>query len=117
FYHNSHSPHFATSSSEFSRGTIRFLKKLSDHPGSIVTKFIRGNGRARAIAEILRPDHSIIIIRDLYEVLLSVMKTEWDFWSVGWDYQVNWDDFVKEVSQKNIIDNLDWCLERINDRI
>jgi hypothetical protein len=117
FYHNTNGPHFALESSEFSKAHIRFLKKLSKHKVSTVTKFIRGNGRINAIGQVYPADHSIIIIRDLYEVLLSVMKTQWDFWSVGWDYQVNWDDFITEVRQKNIVDNLDWCLSEIVDRI
>jgi len=117
FYHNTTGPHFARTASEFSKGHIRFLKKLYRHETSTVTKFIRGNGRINAIGEVYPADYSIIIIRDLYEVLLSVMKTEWDFWSVGWDYQVSWDDFINEVRKKNIVENLDWCLERIVDRI
>jgi len=117
FYHNTNGPHFALDASEFTKGHIRFLKKLSRHKVSTVTKFIRGNGRINAIGQVYPADHSIIIIRDLYEVLLSVMKTEWDFWSVGWDYQVNWDEFINEVREKNIVDNLDWCLSEIVDRI
>jgi hypothetical protein len=117
FYHNTNGPHFAERASEFSKGHIRFLKKLCSHNISTVTKFIRANGRINAIGEAYHADHSIIIIRDLYEVLLSVMRTEWDFWSVGWDYQVSWDDFIKEVREKNIVENLDWCLNEIVDRI
>jgi len=117
FYHNTHGPHFAQHASEFSKEHIRFLKKLANYPASTVTKFIRGNGRINAIAEVLEADHSIIIIRDLYEVLLSVMRTEWDFWSVGWDYLVSWNDFIEEVKRKNIVENLDWCLSQIEDRI
>jgi len=117
FYHHSHAPHFAESANEFGKSHIRFLKKLSDHSESVVTKFIRGNGRVKAINEVFQPDQTIIIIRDLYEVLLSVMKTEWDFWSVGWDYQVSWEEFIDEVKRKNIVDNLDWCMNQIEDRL
>jgi hypothetical protein len=117
FFQNMRSPHFAQHASEFSKGNIRFLKKLANHQESSVTKFIRGNGRINAIAEVFQADSTIIIIRDLYEVLLSVMKTEWDFWSVGWDYKLSWDDFIQEVRTKEIVDNLDWCLGKIEDRI
>jgi hypothetical protein len=117
FFYHSHAPNFAQHASEFSKGNIHFLKKLASHRQSIVTKFIRGNGRIGAINEILHPDYCIIIIRDLYEVLLSVMRTEWDFWSVGWDYEVSWDDFIAEVREKNIFENLDWFLDQIDDRI
>ncbi len=117
FYYHTHAPHFALHSSDFSRGNIHFLQKLANHKQSIVTKFIRGNGRIGAINEILKPDHCIIIIRDLYEVLLSVMRTEWDFWSVGWDYLVSWEAFIEEVRQKNIVENIDRFLNQIQDRV
>ena len=117
FYYHTHEPHFAGNTAEFSRGNIRFLKKLCNHEGSIVTKFIRGNGRIGAINEILKPDHCIIIIRDLYQVLLSVMKTEWDFWSVGWEYQVSWENFIEEIRKKEVVENIDTFLDQIEDRI
>lgn len=117
FYHHTHSPHFANDVSKFNRAHKRFLKGLTHHDTSIVTKFIRGNGRIGAINEIIKPDHCLIIIRDIYEVLLSVMRTEWDFWSVGWDYQVSWDSFVQEVREKGFVENLDKILDQVEDRI
>ncbi|MCX6276176.1 MAG: hypothetical protein NTV09_13325 [Bacteroidetes bacterium] len=117
FYHHTHSPHFAKETGEFTGAHRKFLKNLADHDGSIVTKFIRGNGRIGAINEVLKPDHCLIIIRDLYEVLLSVMRTEWDFWSVGWDYQVNWESFIEEVRKKEMFENFDWILSQIEDRV
>lgn len=117
FYHHTHSPHFAKTCNEFSSSHRRFLSKLAQHDVSIVTKFIRGNGRIEAINEVLKPDHCLIIVRDLYEVLLSVMRTEWDFWSVGWDYQVDWDSFIKEIRKKELIENFDVILNQIEDRI
>jgi hypothetical protein len=117
FYHHTHSPHFAQRADELPKRNIRFLNKLTRHSGNIVTKFIRGNGRINAINEIFRPDHTLVIIRDLYQVLHSVMKTEWDFWSVGWEYLLDWEAFVEEIRRKEIIENLDWCLPQIHDRM
>ena len=117
FYHHTHGAHFAQRADEFSKSNIQFWKRLGEHKESIVTKTIRGNGRIGAINEILQPDHCLIIVRDLYEVLLSVMRMEWDFWSVGWEYQVSWEDFVDEVRKKDIVENPDWILNQIEDRI
>ncbi len=117
FYHHTHSPHFAKEAGEFTGAHRKFLKNLAHHDGSIVTKFIRGNGRIEAINEVIKPDHCLIIVRDLYEVLLSVMRTEWDFWSVGWDYQVDWESFIKEIRGKELIENFDGILNQIEDRI
>ena len=88
----------------------RFLEGKNE----VVTKFIRGNGRIRAINEIIAPDETVIIIRDLYEVLISLLRTEWNFWSVGFDFHVDWFKFVEEVRKKEIIDNIDWCLSQLN---
>lgn len=117
YYHHMHSPHFVRSANEFSKSHIRFLKKLNSHDLSSTTKFIRGNGRMDAINQILEPDHNIAIIRDLYQVLVSVLKMEWDFWSVGFEHAQNWESFTKEVRQKKLIDNFDWCMDQISDRL
>jgi len=117
YFHHMHSPHIVRTVDEISRSHVRFLKKLSISKMSSTTKFIRGNGRMDAINAILQPDHSIAIIRDVYQVLISVLKTDWDFWSVGFGHHQNWPAFIEEVRKKDIIDNFDWCLSRINDRI
>jgi hypothetical protein len=83
----------------------------------MVTKFIRGNGRIDAINEIIQPDLTIVVIRDLYEVLISLLKNNWDFWSIGFEYPISWNDFVEEVRQKELLDRFDWVMNRIHDRI
>ena len=99
FYHHSTSPHLLSDSGKLSPGHLRFLKKLTKPNKTIVTKFIRGNGRINAINEVLKPDYNFIIVRDLYQVLISVLKTNWDFLSVGFEYRMSWDKFINEVKK------------------
>lgn len=62
----------AAPSAEFAK----FCRMLAEHPVN-VTKFIRGNGRINAINAVMKPDLSIFIVRDLYEVLESVLRLNW----------------------------------------
>jgi hypothetical protein len=114
YLYNTTSPHFARSSSEFNKHHIRYIDRLVEGKNEVVTKFIRGNGRIKALNEILQPDETVIIIRDLYEVLVSLLRTEWNFWSVGFDFHVDWNKFIAEIRKKRIIDNLDWCLGQLD---
>lgn len=117
FYHHSTSPHLLSDSGKLSPGHLRFLKKLTRPNKTIVTKFIRGNGRINAINEVLKPDYNFIIVRDLYQVLISVLKTNWDFLSVGFEYRMSWDKFINEVKKSGIVDEFEWCIDRIYDRL
>ncbi|MBP6335552.1 MAG: hypothetical protein KA444_08785, partial [Bacteroidia bacterium] len=117
YYQHSHSPHIIRSQQDLTKGHLNFLKKLSVPGKNATTKFIRGNGRMNAINQVIQPDHSIVIIRDLYQVLVSVLKTEWDFWSVGFQFTQSWESFVAEIRKSKIIDNFDWCLDQISDRL
>jgi hypothetical protein len=53
-----------------------FCRMLAEHPVN-VTKFIRATGRINAINAAMKPDLSILIVRDLYEVLESVTRLTW----------------------------------------
>lgn len=117
YFHHIRSPHIVRSADELSPSHRRFLQKLSVPNISSTTKFIRGNGRLDAINEVLQPDHCIAIIRDVYQVLISVLKTDWDFWSVGFRHHQNWPAFIDEVRKKDLIENFDWCTSQIIDRI
>ena len=117
FYHHSTSPHIVSDPGKLSTGHIRFLKKLTKPNKPIVTKFIRGNGRINAINQILQPDYNFIIVRDLYQVLISVLKTNWDFLSVGFEYRMSWEKFINEVKKTGIVEQYDWCIDRIYDRL
>jgi hypothetical protein len=116
-YHHASSPHLARNPDRFTRRHRNFLQQLSKHDEDIVTKFIRGNGRIAAIVPMLQPDNTIVIVRDLYQVLTSVLRTNWDFLSVGFEYKLNWDLFMKEVRDSGLVDRLDWCDEQITDRL
>jgi len=54
----------------------RFCEELSQHD-VVVTKFIRANGRINLIDQIMKPDLSLVIVRDLYEVLASIAVADW----------------------------------------
>ncbi len=68
-----------------------FLIRMSegDH---ITTKFIRACGRSTAINRIMKPDYTIIIVRDLYGVLQSIANETWNM-------ETNWDKFLNEASE------------------
>lgn len=117
FFIHKNSPHIISSEKDLSSKHKHFLKKLEQKNVSVISKFIRANGRINAINQLLKPDHSFLIVRDLYEVLNSVLRMEWDFWSVGWEFRIDWDAFVEEVKSSNLIDRFDWCIQNINDRI
>ena len=117
YFHHATAPHFTHTASDFSSRHIRFLHKLLRHDPPLVTKFIRGNGRIDAINEVLHPDLTIVVFRDLYQVLISLLKNNWDFWSIGFEYPISWDDFVEEVRRKELLDRFDWVMDRIHDRL
>ncbi len=54
----------------------RFWRDLSNHPVG-VAKFIRANGRINLINSIMQPDLSVLVVRDLYEVLASIAVRTW----------------------------------------
>jgi hypothetical protein len=116
-YHHATSPNIATSPDQFSKRHRNFLRELSKSSPNVVTKFIRGNGRIRAIEPLIQPDSTIVIVRDLYEVLTSVLLTNWDFLSVGFEYKIDWESFLQEVRKSGLIENLDWCIDQITDRL
>jgi hypothetical protein len=60
-----------------------FIKSLYSKDTPTVTKFIRGNGRINQINEILNPDLTIVIVRDVYQVLASVLQMNWNFYAFG----------------------------------
>src|SRR5262249_42525125 len=74
-------------------------------------------GRIAAIEEIAEPDYSFLVIRDLYDVLSSVLRCEWDFFGVGWQHTIDWNLFVEQVRHAAMVDNLNWCLDRIGDKV
>lgn len=85
--HHLAAPQFAANPSAFDGRHRNYLRKMADHgPQSVITKFIRGCGRRSAIDELQRPDLTIVIVRDLYEVLASMGQMDWNYYSVGYRY-------------------------------
>lgn len=116
-YHHTSSPNLANTPELFTKRHRHFLQNLSNSSGPIVTKFIRGNGRIGAIVPLLKPDYTMVIVRDLYQVLTSVLRTNWDFLSVGFEYKMNWESFLHEVQKSRLIENFDWCNDQVIDRL
>lgn len=56
---------------------LRFCNHISKS-NPLVAKFIRGNGRINTINNLIKPDLSVLIVRDLYEVLSSVALQSWN---------------------------------------
>ncbi|MCQ6274871.1 hypothetical protein JMM81_07820 [Bacillus sp. V3B] len=84
-----------------------FLSSLLPANISTVTKFIRANGRIKAINKIMKPDYTVVIIRNLYDVLNSLSKFKWDLLGKGLPYPNDWDRLIIEVQEKNIISEND----------
>lgn len=89
-----------------------FLDSLRDAPEgySIITKFIRANGRIPQINKVLDPDYSIVVIRNLYEVIGSISEKDYTLFSVGHfpgaqnkHYEKS-KEFLEEAHHKLLID-------------
>lgn len=80
-------PQFCREPNAFTAAHRKYLTQLTSSDGiPVITKFIRANGRIPAIEAIMQPDHSILVVRDLYDVLVSLQRMDWDFFSVGYSY-------------------------------
>lgn len=116
FLHHYTTPQLMTHADCFSKTHLTFLNKLKAPNSSIVTKSIRSNGRIEKLTEVFEPDHTIIVIRDLYPVLKSLSKTQWDFWAYEWGFSHSWERFTEEIRRNFPMDNFDWCLEQIKNQ-
>jgi hypothetical protein len=116
-YHHVNSSLIIDSKSQLTDNHIGYLLKLIDCSESVVTKFIRANGRIGAINQITRPNFTVVIIRDLYKILRSLSKFEWDLLGSGLVYNNDWNRLVLEVREKEIIthNDLDYYLKHISD--
>jgi len=70
-------PLFLDDEREASEDFRRFCEDLGRHDVG-VTKFVRANGRINAIEKIMQPDLSLLIVRDLYQVLASIAVRTWN---------------------------------------
>lgn len=87
---------FTNSLSSLSSKHIKYLSGLAEGNSCIVNKFIRGHGRINEINKIIKPNHTIIVVREVFGVLNSLKKTGFDLFSTGKFSQVNY--FKKQVS-------------------
>ena len=76
-----------------------FVRQLAFYEHG-VTKFIGGNGRIAMIKRLMRPDATTFVIRDIYEVLQSVMQRAWDFLGRGLPRRHDWARLVTETQTK-----------------
>ncbi|QNF28476.1 hypothetical protein [Metabacillus elymi] len=104
---------------QLSKQHTNYLNSLISGNKSVVTKFIRANGRIKAINQIMQPDLTIVVIRDLHGVLNSLSKHGWDLLGENLVYPNDWSRFLQEIKEKNIIPNqeLEYCLNHITDRM
>lgn len=79
-----------------------YLENLNDYPVT-VSKFIRGNGRISMINRITSPQHSIVVVRDLFDILNSIGQRQWDFLGKGLYYNDR-ERFMNEIIEKHIVD-------------
>lgn len=64
-----------------------YLKSLSDESKTpVVNKFIRGNGIIEQINLVTKPDISILVYRDIYQVLSSLKKYTWEYTDIYNNY-------------------------------
>lgn len=104
--HNINAPHFTTPDDQLSWSHQRFLRQLTRKTDiSVVTKFIRANGRIAQIDSILKPDYSFVVVRDLYQALASVLIMDWDYYKHGYVFfpltSINFLAQVIEDARKN----------------
>lgn len=82
-----------------SRSHLEFIKGLKPKQNiPLVAKFIHGNGRINQINRVIKPDFSILVVRDLYQVLSSIIRMNWDFYRFGSGYMpLTSVNFLKEL--------------------
>lgn len=80
-HHNSDSM-FPKSEGELSGRHRRYFERLSQVEAPVVTKCIRGLGRMPFLRKALQADAWIHVVRDLYAVLESLERQEWNLYEI-----------------------------------
>jgi hypothetical protein len=93
---------------ELSVSHSRFLKDLVGHKVPTITKFIRGNGRISQVNNCMKPDLTILVVRNIYQVLASVIQMPWNLYSFGspsikLSYRNFLDEVVEEALEQGLI--------------
>lgn len=96
--------HITNNKTEISKTHQKFIQQLITSDISNVSKFIRANGYINPINDITKPDSSFVVIRGIYDVLSSINRLGFNFYSVGvkWEKPF-WNSFVKETLKRNIL--------------
>lgn len=122
-YHHYNSALFADNADQLNPAHRKFIQSLAKNDNiTTITKFVHATGRIGAISEIMKPDLNIVVVRDLYPVLSSLARMNWDFLSFGYkllrkSYVSIWDNLVREIEQKNIVADFGSIKNKINDKI
>ena len=110
-YQNVNSKQIMNAEDKLSKRHIRFIKNMKHSKLPTLTKFIRGNGRIDQICEIHQPEYIIGVIRPLDQVLASLNKFNWDFFSVGSikDFKNSrikiWNRFINDVATSDLLNS------------
>jgi hypothetical protein len=104
-YYNLNDSHFVSNQQNLNKNHQMWMKRLINKEHHNVIKFIRGIGRHRAINEVLSPDISFYVIRDIHDVLAS-LGNMFSFYSYGANNQINyWESFKKDLISSYMFQN------------
>ena len=94
-----------------------FVNNLTHNRKHVTTKFVAGSGFYKQINQVTQPDHTVIVIRNIYDVLKSVSGSEWDFLTIYSPiisgHKDGWKHFRAAVEKKNLLKNHDFTLADI----
>lgn len=122
-YHHINTPLNTNSITDLSKKHQNYLKKLSNKKCDIISKFIRGNGRASEINQIMKPDYTIVVVRNLYQVLESIAIRQWDLLGTNlyysFDIRDDWKKLKKEVRENKYLKNneINYFIKQIKNKI
>jgi len=81
--HHISSACFPVDRNQLSRRHYRYFERMADSANPTITKCIRGLGRMTFLKDVLEADVWIHIVRDLYGVLDSLERQEWNLFEIG----------------------------------
>lgn len=108
-YNNVNSKQIMTENDQLSNRHKGFIKNMKHGKYPTLTKFIRGNGRIQQINEIHKADYIIGVVRPLEQVLLSLRKFNWDFFSIGTIVTFKnsrikiWNTFINDLTSSDLL--------------
>lgn len=105
-------------SESFKTSHYNYIKSLNYGRSNIVNKFIHANGLVNQITNILKPDLTFFIYRDILEILQSIKKYKWEYTSVYNSYLSQplnsfWKKFVTNKHTVEILSQFNFNLDLI----